>query len=353
MRPDEAAALVTARVTGKKVKISSLTTATAEHWALPSGQIEATVSSAPERFRGPDGAWKTIDTKLVAGADGRLGMAANEMQVSLAGAEPTSRGAARSLASVTVKPGTTVGYRRTGAADVAPVVDGSTARYREVLTDTDVELSASPLELKETIVLKSARAGNSWLFPLELGGLTPRMEADGSVALLDGKTEVASIPHGWMQDSTVGSPTGEAPASYAVDYALEKTADGWSLRVTADRKWLDDPARVWPVKIDPSITTYVTGDVYADNDTTTDAATQNGHSLAVGYDNDGKARTFIHYDHFDNDGMMGKDITAASLDVFHTWSWDCTTHLPFNVHKVTSSWTVANLSSGVWPGPTY
>ncbi|MEU7587300.1 RHS repeat-associated core domain-containing protein [Micromonospora sp. NPDC049230] len=352
-RPDEAAALVTARVTGKKVKITSRTSETAEHWALPSGEIEALMDSAPVRFRESDGSWRPIDTKLVARGDGRLQMAASRLQVSLAGPAVSSRGRSQPLASVTVRPGRTFGYSLEGAASVAPVLDGPTALYRDVLPHTDVELVASGAELKETVILQSPQAGNSWLFPLQLDGLTPRMEKDGSVALLDtaGKA-VAWIPHGSMQDSRVKLPTGEPVSSAAVDYELVKTAKGSALRVTADAAWLRDPARVWPVRVDPTITTLTTGDVTADSDPGTDAASQNGHSLAAGTDNDGDARSFIHFDNFTSDGLLGKQITASKLKLFHTWSWDCTTHLPFNVHKVTQAWTVANLSSGVWPGPT-
>ena len=58
-----------------------------------------------------------------------------------------------------------------------------------------------------------------------------------------------------------------------------------------------------------------------------------------------KARSFIHFDDFDTNGFLGKRITAASLKLYHTWSYDCTTHQPFYVHRVNDAWTVANLSS--------
>src|SRR5687767_4439155 len=43
-RPDQAAAVVTARTTGKPVLITGKTTETTEYRALPSGRIEATVA---------------------------------------------------------------------------------------------------------------------------------------------------------------------------------------------------------------------------------------------------------------------------------------------------------------------
>ena len=50
-RADEAAAVVTARMTGKPVLITGKTTETTEYRALPSGQIEATVAGGPVRMR--------------------------------------------------------------------------------------------------------------------------------------------------------------------------------------------------------------------------------------------------------------------------------------------------------------
>src|SRR3954470_18439458 len=56
-RPDEAAAVVTARTTGKPVLITGKTTETAEYRALPSGRIEATVAAGPVRMRDEEGEW--------------------------------------------------------------------------------------------------------------------------------------------------------------------------------------------------------------------------------------------------------------------------------------------------------
>src|SRR5688572_21233675 len=56
-RSDEAAAVATDRTTGRPVLITSKTTDSTEYRALPSGQIEATISGGPVRMRDADGAW--------------------------------------------------------------------------------------------------------------------------------------------------------------------------------------------------------------------------------------------------------------------------------------------------------
>lgn len=63
-RPDEAAALITARICSGRVLIGNATTETTEAWALPSGQVERRVAAAPVRVK-RDGAWTPVDRTLV------------------------------------------------------------------------------------------------------------------------------------------------------------------------------------------------------------------------------------------------------------------------------------------------
>ena len=89
-----------------------------------------------------------------------------------------------------------------GAADVRADVTGSKVVYRDIMPGTDVELEVSGTSLKDTIVLKSRDAATSWVFPLELRGLTAQPQADGSVALRNAAGAIViSIPAGSMSDS--------------------------------------------------------------------------------------------------------------------------------------------------------
>ncbi|GAA1419596.1 hypothetical protein GCM10009662_74620 [Catellatospora coxensis] len=332
------------------VKVAAKSDRGSDTYRNADGSLTKVVSSRPVNYRAKDGYYRPIDTKLVKRSDGRLQMAANSVQVSLAGGAESNPAA--DLVSVTLEGGQSIAYGVQGAAAVAPTVSGSTATYRELLPNTDVEIMAYESGEKENIVLKSPQAANSWLFPLRLQGVTPRLDADGRVAFLDAKgTAVAWIPRGYMQDSHVELPTGEPTTSDAVSYELVESAGGWALRVTADRAWLADPARAYPVRVDPQITTYTTTDAFVDNDTSTPAGTQNGTSLAVGYDNESAARPYIHFGNFATD-LAGRQITAVTLRLWHTWSWDCTTHLPVTVHAVTQNWTDTALGTSTLPGPS-
>ncbi|WP_410814556.1 LamG-like jellyroll fold domain-containing protein [Micromonospora sp. 067-2] len=329
------------------------------------GSFTKRTYNRPVNYRLADGSWQKIDSNLTRRADGRLHVTANRLGVSVAGAAPAQTGRAAppatpgtpgidaDLAQLTLPSGESVGYRLQGGTIGAPEVTGTTARYRDVLPEIDLELTTFDAGVKETLVLRSPQAASSWVFPLRLTGLTPRLTATGSVELLDaGGKAVAWFPHGSMQDSKVDPRSGAPAESAAVTFEIITVDDAPALRVVADAAWLRDPARQYPVRVDPTATTGTTGDVYVDSDTET--TNHNGDNLPVGtYDGGGvKARSFIHFDEFASDGFAGKRFSAAKLNLYHTWSLNCTAHKAIEVHRVTQAWTVDNLSTASHPGPT-
>ncbi|MFF0359165.1 hypothetical protein ACFYRM_33540, partial [Nocardia sp. NPDC004970] len=136
------------------------------------GSFTRRLYGARVNFKDKSGTYQPIDTQLTR-RDGRWAMRANSIAVDLA-----PRGAADAadpLASVTTASGHSLAYGLAGAAEVPAIVDGSTATYPEILPYTDVELDTAGNGLKETLVLKSPMAGNQWVFPLRLKGLTPQL----------------------------------------------------------------------------------------------------------------------------------------------------------------------------------
>jgi hypothetical protein len=90
------------------------------------------------------------------------------------------------------------------------------------------------------------------VFPLALDGLTARINEEGAVVYEDdaGQTRFETPP-GWMMDSALEG--GEAGVvSHGVTYRLVDREGGQALEVKVDRAWLDDPARVYPVTVDPT-----------------------------------------------------------------------------------------------------
>ncbi|GAA0456326.1 ricin-type beta-trefoil lectin domain protein [Actinoplanes campanulatus] len=250
------------------------------------------------------------------------------------------------LASVTTASGHTMAFDLAGASPVPAVVDGDTATYPEILPGTDLELRSLNDGLKENIILKSPAAGNEWVFPLKLEGLTPKQQADGSIDLVTAAGTVAMrIPRGYMQDSKVDPQSGAPAESADVHYELITVDGGPALKVTADAAWLNDPARQYPVRIDPPAdwTIYDVGDVFADDSTATEV--HNGDNLPVGTHDGGttRSRSFLKFTSFDKD-LGGMQIRSAQLRLFHTWSYNCSNSEPVYVHRITESWDVDDLA---------
>ena len=111
--------------------------------------------------------------------------------------------------------------------------------------------------IKESIVLKAPQeTGNEsdavstpyrYCFRLNLANLTPTLQEDGSILMVDDQEQPAyEIPAPFMIDAN-----GEF--SDAVTYSLTQLEDSYLLTVEADAQWLEAEGRDYPVTIDPTI----------------------------------------------------------------------------------------------------
>nr|WSW68819.1 polymorphic toxin type 24 domain-containing protein [Streptomyces sp. NBC_00995] len=320
-------------------------TATSDYFVNTDGSTTVRHYAGRSNFKGADGTWKPIDTDLTEDGDGRLQQTANSLDVEFA---PDAGD--QQLASVDFGAGRRLAYSLGGAKKAAATVDAeNTATYADVLPDTDLLLSPLAEGFKERLVLRSADAPNSWLFPLDVQGLTPRIAGNGDVEFTDGDGEVtATIPHAFMEDSRIDPRSGDAAISRAVDYTLTTTADGKpALRLTADRAWLDDPARAYPVTVDPTIT--AGNSTYAQSTIGGDHSTEN--QIKVGSYDSGtnKANSFLQFSSLGTT-LKGQRVSAATLNVYAIWSATCTAE-PFSVSPITKSWTPSGVTA--YPGPAY
>lgn len=307
------------------------------------------VSQSPVNYRDGKGTWRPIDTKVRRGSDGRLHEAANSVEVDFAAKSSDS-----ALASFRPDAQHRVSYGLRGAAKVTGTVAGSEVTYTAALPQTDLVLSPSATGVKESVVLHSAQAANSWTFPLSPHGLTPVQVKDGSIELRDAAGKVAvRIPRAYAYDSKVDRRSGDPTTTYAVTYRLIHDGSGTALRVTLDPSWLHDPARVFPVTVDPTL---VTPPEIVDGWTTTYAESGNDgdHSfeqtVKVGSYDSGthSANSFVNHWYGGWDGS-GVTVTKASLHLFDTWASTCTAER-FDVALVTSAWTPTGVTT--YPGPS-
>ncbi|MFB9926081.1 LamG-like jellyroll fold domain-containing protein [Amycolatopsis halotolerans] len=317
--------------------------ATMNYFLNADGSVTRDYTRGPVNFADGAWGWKPIDTSVHGDQDGRWHETANSLSVDFAGnaADPA-------LAKLAVDSGHAVSYGLDGARSVPPRVDGRAATYPDALPGTDLALEPTATGLKESLVLHSASVPNTWLFPLTLNGLTPRLEPDGSVSLLDGAGAMRQrIPRGYAFDSRVDPVSGVPTTTYAVGYELTTAAGKPALKVTLDPKWLADPARVFPVTVDPTFTD-------APASTYAEIGAPGDHSMEkvvkIGSYNSGpdSANTFLQFPK-DLDGSQ-VTVSAATLKLFDTWASTCTA-TRFDVAPVTQAWTPSTVTA--YPGPSY
>lgn len=223
--------------------------ATSKTFLRPDGSKQTEVFTSPVHYRAGDGDWATIDSTLV--ESGQPGYAvendANDYRLLI----PTDAGAQPVRFQTG---GEWVSFAAQGA-DGAPQVQGSTASIGGLGRDTRLEYEATSQGVKEMFILEEAPtddAASSWTFDLDTSaGLTPRLAADGGLDFVEQNGDVAFVvPAPFMTDSS-GTDAGY---SDAVSFDLTQAGDAWQLTLAADPEWLADPARVFPVRVDPTIT---------------------------------------------------------------------------------------------------
>ncbi|MGW0993220.1 polymorphic toxin-type HINT domain-containing protein [Streptomyces sp. NPDC002523] len=315
----------------KSKEIFSQRDAHSRTYANDDGTRTTEISTSPLNYRDEHGVWRGIDSSLVEQGGGWANTA-DSVDVRFA-----DRADAGELTSVTLPSGESFGYGLSGAASAAGKADGARVSYGQVLPETDLWLDSQAGGAKETLVLKSAEAPNSFLFPLHLKGLTAK--ADGaSILLIDAKGRTrAVIPAGFMEDAAQS-------VSHAVTYELVQQDGGQALKVTADREWLADPARAFPVLIDPSVDT---------TSASTSMTVRSGGSvvgsteLQVGKGPDGASAAYLGFPGLDEE-LRYHQIFGVQLQVVNFDSASCKPR-SVSVHPVTGSWTAG--TGTAYPGP--
>jgi hypothetical protein len=297
------------------------------------GTLTARISTRPVNYERPDGSWAHVDPTLVStNADGYAWRnAGGPLELKFA-----QFATAQKIAAVELD-GRSIGFALEGMTSASlGTVEGDRISYLDALPGVDLVYESKANGLKELLILDAAPARPlSFRFPLALQGLTPRSEADGAISLLgiDGKVEFF-IPAGSMSDSARDPESGEAAFSEAVEYELERNGADYVLEVTPDLAWLQDPRRVYPVEIDPSVTKYPTLDTFVQTGVT--SGQSGSDELKAGTFDSGstKARSLLK---FDLSSLSGKEILNATLSLHEFHSWSCTAS-EVQARRVLDSW---------------
>jgi hypothetical protein len=215
------------------------------------GTSTAFVHAGAVNFRDQNGTWRAIDPTLRP-AGGQYETNATPFGVRL-GAK-TDAGNVATIAG----DGWSFGFRLAGQAEGrAASVDKNAIRYSEVSDGVDLEEHVSAIGLKEQLVLKRRPAsdnGARFRFPLAMENLSAKADEDGAIGIYDRSgAKVLVVPPGWAVDSN-GSVEQGLQAVAPVQVSLVEAGKGGSaIELSVDPAWLQDPARVYPVSIDPTV----------------------------------------------------------------------------------------------------
>ncbi|WP_340684999.1 LamG domain-containing protein [Amycolatopsis coloradensis] len=240
--PDAVSAMAAARAQGTRVEVAGERTANREVFANPQGTLTAELTPVPVRTK-VAGKWMPIDTAVVRRADGSFGPKAAEGELSLSGGGKTAP-----LATLR-RDGKSLSLYWPGDLP-APVIAGDKVTYPEVFPGADLVMYADRDGFRQHLTLKDEPAAKnpalkSIRMTIRADGLKVTADKDGALRVLDeAGAELFSAPPSVMWDAA-GK---RAPIAVSV-------VDG-ALELVPDAKFLADPARTFPVVVDPTLRTH-------------------------------------------------------------------------------------------------
>jgi YD repeat-containing protein len=315
-------------------------TANASFFQLSDGRVQAEISATPVHYLDEDGVFRPIDT-TVGAATTRSGFVNGNTTntfTSLFG-DRTDRLLRFESEGRHVELGL-AGPART----VAPGLDGSTVTYPGVAGGADLVYEVTPRELREEIVLAQPPAdGFAVRFTVSTGGVDAVQQPDGSIAFLPeaGGEPVFVIPAPYMYDTAadVSSPVGTGYSDQVTQTVVQQGSSA-TITITPDAAWLADPAREYPVTIDPTIRIQPVPTDAQDVEIYAGTTTQNyndTYQLKVGTDATHAWRSLVR---FPLTGIPANTpLDDAQLQMYYdqshfTWEHD----VALQAHRVTQPW---------------
>jgi RHS repeat-associated protein len=149
------------------------------------------------------------------------------------------------------------------ASEKGATVKGQGVHYPEVLPGVDVIYEATGDGVKETLILASAVAPDSYTYRITHSGFELRRDKGGEWALYPEGAAEATYVLGALSVYDSSKDEDGAPAyCEGAELAVAPGLGMSTVTYTVPREWLDDAARVWPVEIDPSLFTRNPTDTY-------------------------------------------------------------------------------------------
>jgi RHS repeat-associated protein len=229
-----------------------------------------------------------------------------------------------------------VDFRFLGDKKVPAQVQENQVTYKEVYPHTDLVYSVDHSGIKEEWVLNQASATSTFTMGLQIQGAKFVLQPDGSMRFVDEKDHILfTIPRPVMVDANDS-------ISYDVKLKLRSEGEQTYIDLVADAKWLQDPKRLYPVTIDPTLTIQGANDTYdafvSEKNPTTNY--KNEVFLITGTHVDyGRTRSLIQFKL--PPLLSGANINSAKL---YLNQYATVPNQQVNLYPITSSWSSSTVT---------
>lgn len=312
--------------------VDSETTANRKVWANPDGTRTVELSRTPRRVRAGD-AWVDVDLSLVAGSGGSLAAKASPVPVRL------SAQAGDSAAIDT--PAGTIRLRHPGASPVTAGTEAARATYPGAIDGRDLVLDMTADGFKESVVVANRAEGHSYTNEFILPkGLGARQGSAGIEFVDSTGNVVARYGEGLAFDSAP-SPSATTVSVRLTNPTQARVGGSVAKVQISTGGWADDPARVYPIVIDPTFNVTVSTAPGAGTDTwvwayspTSTWGTSN--SLMVGSTFGYPARSLLKF----NPGVTPSSsnyVTVGLLFLYQQGAGSCTPS-SMKINSVAGAW---------------
>ena len=335
--PDETTAMEAAIAEDHDVIVDSATSETTQVVAQADGTFELTVDTDPVRVQ-RDGAWVPVDPALAVDGTGEfLAPAATTVAVRF------SLGGTNELAQVQLSDGTWLVETWPLGELPAPVVEGASATYEDVLPEVDLRLTATATGMSEVLIINTAEAAaNPDIASLAIGieGAAIATQTDGTTTVDSEGSEPgdastsdlrSNVPHAWDSSAEGSGPDGPSPAVSGVRVPSEITDESMTLDIGS---LVDDEEIEYPLYVDPDwtggnihawwINQAYPNQSYLDGGAWTDGIQAAGY-VQASWSSDGLAQRVRAFWQMNTAPLNGKKIIAAHFNTTEVWASSCNT----------------------------
>jgi RHS repeat-associated protein len=219
-------------------------TATSNTFLLSDGQLETRLYEVPINYRDEEGNWEPIDEDLAELPGGTVTNGANSFDLHLPGDLDEAP------VRIDLGDGRWISQQPLGLSTQPVDLAGEVATYERAGSNAGFEFIGLADGLKENIVLADPSASSTYRYAVDASAeISPELTEEGSIEFRDSDGSLV----GYMPPPVMADSAAEPQVSNAIHYTIEpRESGGWLLSVEADSEWLSDPARAFPVKIDPT-----------------------------------------------------------------------------------------------------